>query len=126
MRRMAIHDQQNFMPPAFHEILQKHDKAFRIELTRIGGGPKGSAGGDSADDIDALSLPGALDHRSRAFQSIGAPQRRIRLKPRLVQEKDRSAQLFGPFLKFWVGFLLPAFPPPQGPARRRDARASAE
>ena len=67
VRRMSVHHQQDFISPSPHEIPEKLDKALRVELARVSGGPKAPAGGDRADDIDALSLPGALHHGRRAF-----------------------------------------------------------
>ena len=70
VRGMTVHHRHHLVLRTLHEVAQEQPETFRIELARIGRGPKGSAGGDRADGVDALALPGASYHRGAAFESL--------------------------------------------------------
>ncbi len=88
MGGMPVDDQEDLAAPAFDEVLQKGHKRFRIQLAGVSRRPKLAPGIDRADDVDALALAGSHHHRRLPLQSVGPAQRRIGLKPRLVQKEN--------------------------------------
>src|ERR1017187_8333238 len=107
VRRMPIHHQEYLLRLGSHEILQERLAGFGVEFARVRNGPKLSSGIDRTDDVEALALTGSPDHRSLAFESIRAPENRVRLKARLVGKENARSQPFGPSPKLGIGLLLP-------------------
>src|SRR5215470_7718713 len=83
--RMSIYYQDDLFA-ALHEVLQEEYEGLRVELSLVGGCPKGTARIDRADHIDALPLAGGLDNGSFSLQPISSAQRGIRLESGLIQK----------------------------------------
>src|SRR5664279_4914671 len=105
---MTIENEQHFPALALHEVLQEQHKRLRVQLAIIGGRPKFAACIDGADYIDALPLAGGLDHRSLSLQSVGPPQRTVRLESGFIQKKNLGIELLGPFLEHRIDLIHPA------------------
>src|SRR5205809_110010 len=123
MGRMTVDHQKCLSAPSFHEILQKCDEGFRIQLASVGGCPKFSARVDRADHIEALPLTGGYHLGRFALQPISAAQGGIRLKSRLVQKENLGPQPFGSPL-VWVRALRQSAQPgrPSPPAQTSAAK----
>src|SRR5436309_13911906 len=107
MGRMTVDHQKCLSAPSFHEILQKCDEGFRIQLASVGGCPKFSTRVDRADHIEALPLTGGYHLGRFPLQPISAAQGGIRLKSRLVQKENLGPQPFGSPLERRIGLLEP-------------------
>src|SRR2546428_9198139 len=107
MSRMTVDHQKGLSAPSFHEILQKCDEGFRIQLASVGGCPKFSTRVDRADHIEALPLTGGYHLGRFALQPVSAAQGGIRLKSRLVQKENLGPQPFGSPLERRIGLLEP-------------------